>query len=322
MRKLIFFIPDKVPLSALAIPLDVFLATGVFWNLIFEKAPTPFFDVKTVSLDGNPITTVDGLAIKPDASIYDINDSDTIIITPPADLFQNFDEVIPWLIKSHENGTHIASFCTGAFILAQTGLLNGKTATTHWGFVKQFEQLYPRVNLTPQKLITDEGDLFCSGGANAGGDLALYLVAKYFGKEVAFQTARALLMDMDRKSQSPYLIFRFEKAHGDKEILDVQDFLESNFNAEIRVDLLAEKARMSRRTFERRFKNATGDSPLRYLQRVRIENAKNLLEKGQKTFDEITYHVGYGDSSTFSRIFKKTTGLSPNLYKKKYSLAI
>ena len=126
-------------------------------------------------------------------------------------------------------------------------------------------------------------------------------------------------MDMDRKSQSPYLFFRFEKVHGDKNVLDIQDWLEKNFQDEIKVDLLADKAGMSRRTFERRFKNATGDSPLRYLQRIRIENARQLIENGGKTFDEITYIVGYEDSSTFSRIFKKTTGLSPNMYKKKYS---
>lgn len=320
MRKITIFIPENAPISAFATPLDIFMAAGVFWNTLFEKAPTPFFDIKTVTVDGKTVKTLDGLEIKPDASIYDIKNSDTIIITPSADpLGYPFAETVPWLIKAHENGAHIASLCTGAFLLAKTGLLNNKSATTHWGFIKAFKELYPKVILKPEKLITDEGDLFCSGGAKAGGDLSLYLVAKYIGKEAAFQTAKALLMDMDRKSQSPYSIFRFEKTHGDKDILTIQEWIEKHFNNEIKVDLLATKAGMSRRTFERRFKNATGDSPLQYLQRVRVENAKQLLEKGNKTFDEITYHVGYEDSSTFSRFFKKTTGLSPNLYKKKYS---
>ena len=319
MRKITIFLHDNVMLSSLAIPLDVFKAAGVFWNMLHEKAPTPFFDVQTATIDGNAVKTYFGHEIKPDVSIQDAADSDTIII-PPSDADETLaPEVVSWLMESHAKGAHIASICLGAFLLAQTGLLDNKSATTHWGYVSRFRKEYPTVKLKPEKLITDEGDLFTAGGANAGGDLALYLIAKYAGKEAAFQTARIMVMDMDRKSQSPYLLFRFEKIHGDKDVLNIQNWLEKNFNDAVSVGLLADKAGMSRRTFERRFKNATGDSPLRYLQRVRIENAKQLLENGGNTFDEITYMVGYEDSSTFSRIFKKTTGLSPNLYKKKYS---
>lgn len=321
MRKITIFLADNVMLSSLAIPLDVFKAVGVFWNMLNEKAVTPFFDVKTATIDGEPLKTYFGHEIKPDVSIQDAGDSDTIII-PPSDASDILaPEVVSWLRESHERGVHIASICLGAFLLAQTGLLDDKSATTHWGYVNRFRKQYPQVNLKPEKLITDEGDLFTAGGANAGGDLALYLTAKYAGKEAAFQTARVMVMDMDRKSQAPYLMFRFEKIHGDKDVLHIQNWLEKNFNEDINVGRLADKAGMGRRTFERRFKNTTGDSPLRYLQRVRIETAKQLLEKGGKTFDEITYRVGYEDSSTFSRIFKKTTGLSPNLYKKKYSFA-
>ena len=322
MRKVTILMHENVMLSSLAIPLDVFKAAGVFWNMLNEKTPTPFFDVKIATIDGKPVRTYFGHEIKPDASLQEAGDSDTIII-PPSDADDTLaPEAVSWLMESHEKGTHIASICLGAFLLAQTGLLDSKIATTHWGYMNRFRKQFPKVKLKPEKLITDEGDLFTAGGANAGGDLALYLIEKYAGKEAAFQTARIMVMDMDRKSQSPYLLFRFEKIHGDKDVLNIQNWLEKNFNDEIKVDLLADKAGMSRRTFERRFKNATGDSPLRYLQRVRIENAKQLLESGGKTFDEITYMVGYEDSSTFSRIFKKTTGLSPNLYKKKYTFKV
>jgi transcriptional regulator GlxA family with amidase domain len=323
MRKITIFIPENVPLSSLAIPLDIFMSAGIFWNSLLKINPKPLFDTKTVTIDGNPVNTVDGLEIKPDASIYDIADSDTIIIAPTANPLQfPSNESIPWLKKSHARGTHIASICTGAFLLAETGLLDHKTATTHWGFTKEFKRLYTKVILKPEKIFTDEGDLFCSGGANAGGDLCLYLLGKYSGKEAAFQTARALLMDVDRKSQSPYSVFQYDKSHGDEIISNIQDWIEKQYNNEIRVDFLAKKAGMSRRTFERRFKNATGVSPIQYLQIVRIETAKQLLEKGHKTFDEITYHVGYEDSSTFSRVFKDRTGLSPNAYKKKYGFAL
>jgi transcriptional regulator GlxA family with amidase domain len=321
MRKITFLIPNNVPLSSLAVPLDVFMAAGVFWNQLFNLMPKPLFNTKTVTIDGNPVQTVDGLEIKPDGSIHDAVDSDTIIIAPTSDPLEiQSHEAIPWLRESHNRGTHIASICTGAFLLAETGLLNQKTATTHWGYINEFKRMYPEVSLQPEKMITDEGDLFCSGGANAGGDLSLYLLGIYSGKNVAFQTARSLIMDVDRKSQLPYYIFRSERSHGDEKIADIQDWIEKNYSKETRVDFLAKLSKMSRRTFERRFKSATGVSPLRYLQMVRIEKAKDLLENGHKTFDEITYHVGYEDSSTFGRVFKHRTGLSPHSYKKKYNL--
>lgn len=321
MRRVTIFISENVTLSSIGIPLDVFNATGVFWNMLNESEPTPFFDVRTASIDGNPIKTYFGHEIKPDLSIQDAGGSDTIII-PPADATDILaPEVISWLIESHKRGAHIASVCLGAFLLAQTGLLDNKRATTHWGYENLFRKQFPRVKLEPEKLITDEGDLFTSGGANAGGDLALYLIAKYAGKEAAYQTARIMVMDADRVSQSPYSTFRFDKSHGDTQILDIQLWLEQNFNKDVTVNQLAEKAGMSRRTFERRFKDITGDSPRRCIQRIRVEKAKQFLEMGGKTFDEITCLVGYEDSSTFSRVFKKSTGLSPNLYKRKYSKA-
>lgn len=320
MRKVTIFLPNNVMLSTFAIPLDVFKAAGVFWNMLQEKAPTPLFEVKTVSVDGMPVKTYDGLEVKPDGSIADAPDSETILIPPAeaADMLQP--EVVSWLLERHESGAHIASICLGAFLLAGTGLLDNKSATTHWGYVNRLRLQFPKVKVQPDQLITDEGNIFCSGGSNAGGDLALYLVAKYAGKEVASQTARILVMDMDRRLQSTYSSFRLEKPHVGKEIALVQDWLDEHYNTEISVDLLAEKAGMSRRTFERHFKDATGKSPRQYLQLVRVENAKYLLENSNKTFDEITYMVGYEDTSTFSRFFKKTIGLSPNSYKRKYHL--
>ncbi|WP_022850829.1 GlxA family transcriptional regulator [Limisalsivibrio acetivorans] len=321
MRNITILLHDNVMLSSLALPLDIFNAAGVFWNMLNEKEPTPFFKVKTVTFDGNPVRTYFGTDVKPDMSIHEAEESGTIII-PPSDADLTLaPETISWLIESHQKGVHIASFCLGTFLLAQTGLLKNKHATTHWGYADRFRQQYPNIKLDTDQLITDEGDLFTAGGANAGGDLALYLIAKYVEKEAAFQTAKVMVMDMDRSSQAPYLMFRIEKIHGDKEVLKIQNWLEKNFRNPISVDLLADKAAMTRRTFERRFKNATGYSPLRYIQRIRIEHAKQLLEKGGTTFDEITYTVGYEDSSTFGKIFKLATGLSPNSYKKRYSYA-
>ena len=318
MRKIAIYLPDRVMLSSFAIPLDVFKSAGVFWNMLQEKEPTPFFDVKTVSVDGGPVRTWDGIEVKPDGSIDDADETETILI-PPSDATETLPEkTVSWIQKCRKNGAHIGTICLGAFLLAKTGILNNKRATTHWGYVNRLRQQFPRIKVEPDQLIIDNGDIFCSGGSNAGGDLALYLVAKYAGEQVASQTARMMLMDSDRRHQSTYSVMQLEKHQVGKEVAQVQNWLDDHYNKEITVDLLAEKARMSRRTFERHFKNATGNSPRRYLQLVRVENAKQLLEYSDSTFDEITYLVGYEDSSTFSRMFKKTTGLSPNSYRKKY----
>lgn len=320
MRKITILTPHRFMLSSLAIPLDTFKGAGMYWNILNDRAPEPLFDVKTVSVDGNPVQTYDGLELKPDASIAEVDDSDTILI-PPSDASEVLEpETVSWLREAHAKGADIASICLGAFLLAKTGLLNGKNATTHWGYANRFRKEFPKVRLKQGEIITDEGNLLCSGGANAGGDLALYLIARYQGKEVADQTARVMVMDGDRRSQSPYLMYRFDKNHGDKPILTTQIWLEEHFSENVTVSLLADKVGMSRRTFERRFKQATGESPRRYIQRIRVEKAKRLLQEGSMTFDEITYVVGYEDSSTFSRVFKENAGLSPLGYKRKYSL--
>ena len=321
MKNVTLLLQDNFPLSTFAIVNDIFKAAGVFWNILMGYPPEPCFRTTTVSGDGQPVTTIDGLEIKVDGALGDTTDTDLIVIVPsitPLKPVTDPEPTISWLQDAHARGVHIASICTGAFLLADTGLLNNKTATTHWGFVSAFQHRYPAVSLKPEKLITDEGDLFCAGGANAGGDLALYLIAKYMGKETAYRTARALLMDPDRKSQAPYMIFRFEKHHDDHRIIEIQTYMEKNVDTPFTIETLAQMAGMSRRTFERRFKTATGDSPGQYLQRIRIEYAKQFLETGGKTFDEITFHVGYQDPSTFRKMFTRTTGLSPNAYREKF----
>ncbi len=319
MRKITILTPNRFMLSSLAIPFDVFKGAGVYWNILNDKGPAPFFDVKTVSVDGKPVVTYDGLELKPDASIRDVDDSDTILV-PPSDASEILEpEVVSWLIDAHERGADIASICLGAFLLARTGLLDYKDATTHWGYANRFRKEFPKVKLKPDEIITDEGNILCSGGANAGGDLSLYLISRYVSREVAQQTARVMIMDSDRNLQSPYLVRRSDKSHGDKEIVDTQGWLEDHFNEDVTVDQLATRVRMTRRTFERRFREATGESPRHYIQHLRVERAKRFLLDGGMTFDEITYSVGYEDSSTFSRVFKKNTGLSPNSYKRKFS---
>ena len=313
---------EGVPLSSIALPADIFLATGTFWNRLFGRPEELYFNVRVVSLDGQSVSCHRSISINPDGALADIDRPDLLIITGLTDLqspLLESCELSETLQELHRNGTVLASICTGAFVLAATGLLNGKRATTHWGLAKLFARRFPEVILEPQQTITDEGSLLCSGGANAGADLALHLVRRYCGIETACHCAKALLLDPARTSQSPYEVYHSTKNHGDEQITPIQQWLEKNFHTSISIDLLARRAAMSRRTFERRFKNATGDSPLQYLQRIRVENAKFFLETSQKSFDEITTKVGYEDSSTFRRIFSKTTGLQPGSYREKFN---
>lgn len=302
-------------------PMDVFYQAGVIWNYFQGQEVTPFFKTEIVTTDGEPFRCLNGTRMLPDGSIRNVASTDLIIVSSILNIAKTMKyqgEVVDWLKHHYRRGTHIATICTGAFVLAETGLLDGKTATTHWGAADEFRRRYPQIHLKPERLITDEGDLFCSGGMNAGTDLSLYLVEKYCGHEVALQSSKALISDIGRSLQAPYAIFQFQKDHNDRRILAVQKLIEENFDQDYPYEELASRFGMSRRTFERRFKAATGDTPLAYLQRVRVEAAKRLLESQKLSFDEITYRVGYEDSSTFRKIFLKQTGLRPKEYQRRF----
>ena len=321
MKKITILAMYQTMASTVIGPMDVFYQAGVIWNYFSGQKVTPYFEVKLVTTIGKPFKCLSGVRMVPDGSIHDVQDTDLIVVSSILDIDKTLSvqgEAIEWLSDRYSRGSHIATICSGAFVLAETGLLDGKTATTHWAFADQFQKRYPRIELKPERLITDEGDLFCSGGYNAGIDLSLYLVEKYCGHEVALQSSKSVISDIGRTSQAPYAIFQFQKDHHDNQILAVQEWIENNFDQNFNYDKLARDHGMSRRTFERRFKNATGDTPLTYQQRIRVEAAKQLLEDGNPSFDEITYQVGYEDSSSFRKVFIKQTGLRPTEYRKKF----
>ncbi len=321
MKKITVLAFDKTAASTFVSPLDIFNQAGILWNRICGLPTVSYFNVELVTVNGALFECRAGYFVKPHRSLHEITDTDLIIISSIGDIpeaIKHHEETIPWLCESYGNGSHIASVCTGAFLLAETGLLDGKTATTHWGFAPLFKQRYPHIDIKPERMITDEGDLFCSAGFSAGIDLSLYLVEKYCGREVALQCAKGMLYDTGRSSQAPYSVFMAQKEHGDPTIISVQNHIETNFQKQINLDWLAKRAGMSIRNFERRFKSATGDTPIVYLQRVRVETGKRLLEETRKTFDEITYLVGYEDSSYFRKVFVKQTGLRPQNYRKKF----
>ena len=300
-------------------PFDIFYYAGRMWNDILGIKMSPFFTVEIVNSASKPIPCEGGYTIHPHRDMHEINKTELILIPSlNEETMKYHEDAIPWLLKHYNRGTHIAAMCTGTFLLAGTGLLDHKTATTHWGYTDLFIEMFPNVNLKPERLITDEGDLYCCGASNACFDLSLYLVEKLVGREIALQTAKVFICDMNRINQSEWAIFRFQKRHKDDSIRNAQEFMEKNY-AEIKsVDDLAGKVGMSRRAFERRFKAATGDTPLKYLQRIRVEAAKRMIETQKSSFDEITYQVGYDNSSYFRKIFTKLCNMTPKLYRLKW----
>jgi transcriptional regulator GlxA family with amidase domain len=307
--------------SSIMGPMDIFSQAGVAWNFIFGWKLTPYFDVEIVSPDGKPVTCFNYAKIIPHRSMRDVKKTDLIIIPAIVDSEKAISlnrATVDWLKIQHRRGATIGSICMGSFLLAETGLLDGKIATTHWAFAQAFRNRYPQVLLRPEKLVTDEGSLLCSGAGSSYLDLCIYLVKKYCGEKVALECAKLNIYDIGRDSQSPYTVYQFKKNHADEQIIDLQKWIEKNYSKEIDMEQLAREYGMSRRTFERRFKNATGETPLTYLQKVRVEAAKAILETSLQTFDEITYKVGYEDSSFFRKIFIKHTGSRPKEYQKRF----
>jgi transcriptional regulator GlxA family with amidase domain len=203
-------------------------------------------------------------------------------------------------------------------LLASTGLLNGKKCSTHWNAANEFRSMFPEVELVDGSIITEANGIYSSGGANSYWNLLLYLVEKYTDRDTAILASKYFAIDIDRESQASFMLFQGQKDHGDAAIVTVQDFIEANYNEKITVDLLAEQVALGRRSFERRFKKATNNSVVEYVQRVKIEAAKRSFESSQKNINEVMYDIGYTDTKAFRTIFKKITGLTPIEYRNKY----
>ena len=286
----------------------------------------PAFEIKFVGLTKEASQRNGVFTIKPDQLIDEVEKTDLIIIpamfgTHEAALELNKD-FIPWLVKQHKLGAEIATYCIGAFFLASTGLLNGKTCSTHWIHANDFRTLFPDVNLVDDKIMTEDDGIYSSGGAYSFLNLVIYLVEKYTGREMAVLTAKTFTIDIDRKSQSPFTIFKGQKLHEDDTIRKAQDFIETNYQEKITVDQLASYLCLGRRNLERRFRKATSNTVAEYIQRVKMEAAKMSLESSRENVNEVMYKVGYNDNKAFRSTFKKVTGLSPLQYRNKFNRMI
>ncbi len=292
-------------------------------GLLAELGRDKLFELHLVGISKETKQSTGLFTINPDLLIQNVTKTDLIII--PA-LFgdqkkavERNKEFIPWIIEQYKNGAEIASFCVGAFFLASTGLLNGKTCTTHWHFANEFRTMFPDANLVDDKIMTEDTGIYTSGGAYSYLNLLLYLIEKYAGREVAVLISKLFMIDIDRNSQSPFIMFKGQKEHEDERIKKAQEFIESNYREKITVEQLASTFALSRRNLERRFKKATANTVVEYIQRVKIEAAKISLETSRENISEVMYKVGYNDTKAFRTTFKKITGLSPVQYRNKYN---
>jgi transcriptional regulator GlxA family with amidase domain len=287
-----------------------------------EKGHDPVFLVELVGFSREVKFDGGKYLIRPDRVFEDLKKTDLIVIPSltghaSSATYLNKDCAM-WIADQYKSGAEVASLSTGAFLLAFSGILNGKQCTTHWAYANEFKYYYPAVSLVDEKVITDQDGLYSSGGSTAYWNLLVHLVEKYTNREMAISSAKYFVIDLDKNDQSRFIIFQGLKDHEDDIVLRAQQYIEQNYIEKMTVDELADRFYITRRTFERRFKKATRHTVTEYIQRVKIEATKKQLEIGRKTIHEIMYEVGYSDVQAFRELFKRISGMTPNEYRNKY----
>lgn len=320
MKKVSILVPESSVMQAIADPQYLFTAVNQF---LIAAGKTPLFEVELVGIKKEVKLNNGMFSVHTDRQLKEVKKTDLVFI--PA-LFGDMSvaiaknkEVVPWIVEQYNQGAEVASLCVGAFLLASTGLLNGKKCSTHWGFQNEFREMYPDVEVVEGSIVTEEKRIYSSGGANSYWNLLLYLVEKYSNRETAILASKYFAIDIDRDSQAAFAMFKGQKDHNDKEMLKAQEYIEKNIHEKISTDKLAKITAIGRRTFERRFKQATHNSVLEYIQRIKIEAAKRQFETSRKNINEVIYDVGYTDTKAFRDLFKKLTGLTPVMYRNKYN---
>jgi len=320
MKHISILVPKNAILGSLEGSRQLLTQVNQFYKM---RGQDPVFKVQLVGLSKETPLSGGLFTAKPDALLSDIKKTDLIII-PALDgdlqqAIENNKEFIPWIKEQYQNGAEVASLCLGAFLLASTGLLNGKKCATHWLAANEFKQLFPEVNLVTEKIITDEHRIYSSGGAFSYLNLILYLIEKFTGRDIAVLAAKVFAIEIERDNQSSFIIFQGQKQHEDDLVKKAQEYIEKNYQEKITVDELASMFAISRRNLERRFKKVTFNSVIEYTQRVRIEAAKMSLERTRENVNEAMYKAGYSDTKAFRTTFKKHTGISPLEYRNKYN---
>lgn len=322
MKQVTILVPaGNVNLSSVVGTFEILTEANEYWQ---KNGNTPDIEVRIAGVLAE---------LKQNSRLYSLNPVDIstvrkhdLIIIPSisdpkgfAQLISNNKILIDWIKTQYKDGAEIASICTGAFLLAATGVLDRKSCSTHWQAENDFRALFPSIELQTDKLLIAGQGLYTNGGAFSFLNLVLMLVEKYFDRETAIYCSKVFQIDMGRNLQSPFAIFQPQKNHDDEVIIRAQSYIEQNVSEKISFENLASKLAISRRNFDRRFIKATGNTPVEYMQRVKIEAAKSSLERDRKDIFEIMCDVGYSDERAFRDVFKKITGLSPTEYRARFN---
>ncbi|MFA4976426.1 MAG: helix-turn-helix domain-containing protein [Sphingobacterium sp.] len=327
MKHLTILVPDSQTgpntISCIVGTYHVFTEANRYYDQLNRE---PIFNIELagVSKQSNFVNGL--LTVMTQKDITTIQKTDLIIV--PA-VISNFSAIeagnsmlSAWILDHYTKGANVASMCTGAYLLASTGLLDNKNCSIHWKSAANFHKLFPKVNLKTEQIITDEQGIYTNGGGYSFLNLLLYLVEKFYDRQTAIYCSKIFQIDIARQTQSDFMIFNGQKSHGDEMVMRAQDYLENNFSEKISMEKLSEKFTVGRRNFDRRFIKATGNTPVEYLQRIKVESAKKELESSRKTVNEVMYAIGYTDIKAFREIFRRFTGLSPLEYKNKYNKAV
>lgn len=321
MKHLTIIVPDgENNLSSIVGAYKIFSRANAYWK---QTKNTELFAIQLAGIS-KEVEFYDGLfSVKPHVNIIEIRKTDLIIIPSLnhnyAHALEGNKVVIDWIEKQYNNGAETASICTGAFILAASGLLDGKSCSTHWAAAENFRTMFPKVNLQTDRLITDENGIYTNGGAYSFLNLIIYLIEKYYDRQTAIYCSKVFQIEMDRNSQSEFAIFTGQKLHEDDTVKKAQSYMESKLHEKISIEQLCATFSVNRRNFDRRFIKATGNTPVEYMQRVKVESAKKAFESSRKTINEVMYEVGYSDVKAFREVFKRITGMSPIDYRNKYN---
>ncbi len=297
----------------------IFTGANEYWK---KKGKPALFNITLAGVPEQAAFVNGLLSISPQVNISSIDKTDLAIIPAIKSDFKKTEKenlpLVDWLREQYKKGTELASMCTGAYLLASTGILDGKSCSIHWNAADNFRNLFPKVIMKADQLITDEYGVYTNGGGYSFLNLLIYLVEKYYDRQTAIYCSKIFQIDMDRNLQSEFSIFNGHKKHNDGMVLEAQQYLEENYTDKISIERLSAKYNISRRSFDRRFIRSTALTPLEYLQRVKVEAAKKAFEKTRQTVSEVMYEVGYNDTKAFREVFSRVTGMSPINYKSRY----
>ena len=322
MKEVALLVYENAVLSALAGTLDLLAGANRYME-IAAKPPAFRITLAVEKAGFAPLPLPHPLVQY--RSLSEIRNTDLVIAPafygPADDVLKNHQAMVSWIAGMNRRGAEVASLCVGSYFLAEAGLLSERACTSHWNNIADMQRRYPDIKVLPDVVLTDQEGIYTSGGAFSSLNLILYLVEKFYGKDAGIWLSKTFSIDRDRISQAHFAVFNGQRHHEDEEIRQAQTYIEEHYNSLVSVEEIAEQINMSKRNFIRRFKHATKNTPLEYLQRVKIESAKKALEREAHNISTLMYNVGYNDMKTFRKVFKRITGLTPQDYRRKYCRA-